>query len=78
MHRTDPETRAVLEARAAAGRVHVDAIHAAVKTGDVALIDAAIDALERRFPGDADIREGCRVMRAEVQRAAMAEWRAVA
>lgn len=78
MHRTDAETRAATEAKAAAGCVHVAAIHAAVETGDVALIDVAIDALERRFPEDPAVREGCRVMRAEVQRAARGEWRAVA
>ena len=73
MHRTDPEAHAVTEAKAAAFRVHVAAIHAVVETGDGALIAEAIDALERRFPGDAEVREGCRVMRAEVQRAAREE-----
>ena len=77
MHRTDPESGAIAEADAEAGRLHIAALRAALDTGDEALIMAAIDALERRFPDDEVIRDRVRALRAEIQFVAREAWRAV-
>lgn len=76
MKRTDADDVAFTEAEA--GRAHLAAIQAAADAGDSALFAAAIDALERRWPHNEMIREGCRELRAEIQFVPRNGWRAEA